>query len=168
MPITISKLPNRLTQTAKNWADKQKEQLAQVDLKEKFDQALKIWQSSKTRQHAENLLSEQGKLEHFLHSTERKLSRMPFGGDKFATIPGLISMVRSYIRRDYSKLPKGTILAIIGALIYFFSPIDALPDFILGAGLLDDAFVLNACLKLIKTDVDDFRSWQASQWKAEE
>ncbi|HEL1749236.1 DUF1232 domain-containing protein [Streptococcus suis] len=168
MPITISKLPNRLTQTAKNWADKQKEQLAQVDLKEKFDQALKIWQSSKTRFHAENLLSEQGKLEHFLHSTERKLSRMPFGGDKFAAIPGLISMVRSYIRRDYSKFPKGTILAIIGALIYFFSPIDALPDFILGAGLLDDAFVLNACLKLIKTDVDAFRSWQASQWKAEE
>nr|WP_245169653.1 DUF1232 domain-containing protein [Streptococcus suis] len=77
-------------------------------------------------------------------------------------------MVRSYIRRDYNKLPKGTILAIIGALIYFFSPIDALPDFILGAGLLDDAFVLNACLKLIKTDVDDFRSWQASQRKAEE
>ncbi len=35
------------------------------ELEEKFDQALKIWQSFKTRQHAENLLSEQGKLEHF-------------------------------------------------------------------------------------------------------
>lgn len=137
-------------------------------LEEKFDQALKVWKSSKTRQHAENLLSEQGKLEQFLHGTERKLSRMPFGGDKFAAIPGLISMVRSYIRRDYTKLPKGTILAIIGALIYFFSPIDALPDFILGAGLLDDAFVLNACLKLIKSDVDDFRSWQVSHTKLED
>ncbi|WP_029187862.1 YkvA family protein [Streptococcus suis] len=168
MPITIPKLPNRLTQTAKNWADKQKEQLAQLDLKEKFDQALETWKSSKTRERAEALLSDQGKLEHFLQDIEKKLARLPFGGDKFSAIPGLISMVRSYIRRDYSKLPKGTILAIIGALIYFFSPIDALPDFILGAGLLDDAFVLNACLKLIKTDVDDFRSWQASQWKAEE
>ncbi|HEP1803806.1 TPA: DUF1232 domain-containing protein [Streptococcus suis] len=168
MPITIPKLPNRLTQTAKNWADKQKEQLAQLDLKEKFDQALETWKSSKTRERAEALLSDQGKLEHFLHSTERKLSRMPFGGDKFAAIPGLISMVRSYIRRDYNKLPKGTILAIIGALIYFFSPIDALPDFILGAGLLDDAFVLGACLKLIKSDLSDFRDWQANQHKLEE
>ncbi|HFI2659816.1 DUF1232 domain-containing protein [Streptococcus suis] len=168
MPITIPKLPNRLTQTAKNWADKQKEQLAQLDLKEKFDQALETWKSSKTRERAEALLSDQGKLEHFLHSTERKLSRMPFGGDKFAAIPGLISMVRSYIRRDYSKLPKGTILAIIGALIYFFSPIDALPDFLLGAGLLDDAFVLGACLKLIKSDLSDFRDWQANQHKLEE
>ncbi|HEL1973253.1 YkvA family protein [Streptococcus suis] len=168
MPLTIPKLPNRLTQTAKNWADKQKEQLAQLDLKEKFDQALETWKSSKTRERAEALLSDQGKLEHFLHSTERKLSRMPFGGDKFAAIPGLISMVRSYIRRDYNKLPKGTILAIIGALIYFFSPIDALPDFILGAGLLDDAFVLGACLKLIKSDLSDFRDWQANQHKLEE
>ncbi|HFR3264672.1 TPA: YkvA family protein [Streptococcus suis] len=168
MPITIPKLPNRLTQTAKNWADKQKEQLAQLDLKEKFDQALETWKSSKTRERAEALLSDQGKLEHFLQDIEKKLARLPFGGDKFSAIPGLISMVRSYIRRDYSKLPKGTILAIIGALIYFFSPIDALPDFILGAGLLDDAFVLNACLKLIKTDVDDFRNWQASQRKLEE
>ncbi|WP_373713853.1 YkvA family protein [Streptococcus sp.] len=53
-------------------------------------------------------------------------------------------------------------------MIYFFSPIDALPDFILGAGLLDDAFVLNACLKLIKSDVDDFRSWQVSHTKLED
>ncbi|WP_105128736.1 hypothetical protein [Streptococcus suis] len=34
-------------------------------------------------------------------------------------------------------------------------------DFLFGPGLFDDAFVLNACLKLIKTDVDAFRSWQA-------
>ncbi|MFX3922599.1 DUF1232 domain-containing protein, partial [Streptococcus suis] len=67
---------------------------------ENFGQDFMICQSSKTRQNAENFLSDKLKLEHFLHSSERKLSRMPFGGDKFAAIPGLISMVRSYIRRD--------------------------------------------------------------------
>ncbi|MGU7876420.1 YkvA family protein [Streptococcus suis] len=168
MPITIPKLPNRLTQTAKNWADKQKEQLAQLDLKEKFDQALETWKSSKTRERAEALLSDQGKLEHFLQDIEKKLARLPFGGDKFSAIPGMISMIRSYVRRDYTALPKGAILATIGALIYFFSPLDALPDFIFGPGLLDDAFVLNACLKLVKSDVDEYRNWQASQTKLEE
>ncbi|HFU4460175.1 TPA: YkvA family protein [Streptococcus suis] len=167
MPLRV-KLTDRFQKQLTEWAQKRKTFKNKQELEEKFDQALETWKSSKTRERAEALLSDQGKLEHFLHSTERKLSRMPFGGDKFAAIPGLISMVRSYIRRDYSKLPKGTILAIIGALIYFFSPVDALPDFLLGAGLLDDAFVLNACLKLIKTDVDAFRSWQESQWKAEE
>ncbi|MGQ7327786.1 YkvA family protein [Streptococcus suis] len=167
MPLRV-KLIDRFQKRLSEWARKRKPFKNKQELEEKFDQALETWKSSKTRERAEALLSDQGKLEHFLQDIEKKLARLPFGGDKFSAIPGLISMVRSYIRRDYSKLPKGTILAIIGALIYFFSPIDALPDFILGAGLLDDAFVLNACLKLIKTDVDDFRNWQASQRKLEE
>ncbi|ASW52264.2 TPA: DUF1232 domain-containing protein [Streptococcus suis] len=167
MPLRV-KLTDRFQKRLSEWARKRKPFKNKQELEEKFDQALETWKSSKTRERAEALLSDQGKLEHFLQDIEKKLARLPFGGDKFSAIPGLISMVRSYIRRDYSKLPKGTILAIIGALIYFFSPIDALPDFILGAGLLDDAFVLNACLKLIKTDVDDFRNWQASQRKLEE
>lgn len=167
MPLRV-KLTDRFQKRLSEWARKRKPFKNKQELEEKFDQALETWKSSKTRERAEALLSDQGKLEHFLQDIEKKLARLPFGGDKFSAIPGMISMVRSYIRRDYSKLPKGTILAIIGALIYFFSPIDALPDFILGAGLLDDAFVLNACLKLVKSDVDDFRNWQASQWKVEE
>lgn len=80
---------------------------------------------------------------------------MPFGGDKFVAIPSMISMIRSYVRRDYTVLPKGAILATIGALIYFFSPLDA-------------AFVLNACLKLVKSDVDEYRNWQTNQQKLED
>ncbi|HEL1944480.1 TPA: DUF1232 domain-containing protein [Streptococcus suis] len=167
MPLRV-KLTDRFQKRLSEWARKRKPFKNKQELEEKFDQALETWKSSNTRERAEALLSDQGKLEHFLQDIEKKLARLPFGGDKFSAIPGLISMVRSYIRRDYNKLPKGTILAIIGALIYFFSPIDALPDFILGAGLLDDSFVLNACLKLVKSDVDDFRNWQASQRKAEE
>ncbi|HEL1978920.1 TPA: DUF1232 domain-containing protein [Streptococcus suis] len=167
MPLRV-KLTDRFQKQLTEWARKRKPFKNKQELEEKFDQALETWKSSKTRERAEALLSDQGKLEHFLQDIEKKLARLPFGGDKFSAIPGMISMVRSYIRRDYSKLPKGTLLAIIGALIYFFSPIDALPDFILGAGLLDDAFVLNACLKLVKSDVDDFRNWQASQHKLEE
>ncbi|WP_099810437.1 YkvA family protein [Streptococcus suis] len=167
MPLRV-KLTDRFQKQLTEWARKRKPFKNKQELEEKFDQALESWKSSKTRERAEVLLSDQGKLEHFLQDIEKKLARLPFGGDKFAAIPGLISMVRSYIRRDYNKLPKGTILAIIGALIYFFSPIDALPDFILGAGLLDDAFVLGTCLKLIKSDLSDFRDWQASQHKLEE
>ncbi|HEL1616873.1 TPA: DUF1232 domain-containing protein [Streptococcus suis] len=168
MPITIPKLPNRLTQTAENWADKQKEQLAQLDLKEKFDLALQSWKSKKTETEAAQLLADSDKMEEFLQGVELKLKKVPLAGENLAVVPGMISLIRSYIKRDYQEVPKGVLLATVGALIYFFSPVDALPDFILGAGLLDDVFVLNACLKLIKTDVDDFRNCQASQRKVEE
>ncbi|MDW8758211.1 YkvA family protein [Streptococcus suis] len=167
MPLRV-KLTDRFQKRLSDWARKRKPFNNKQELEEKFDQALETWKSSKTRERAEALLSDQGKLEHFLQDIEKKLARLPFGGDKFSAIPGMISMVRSYVKRDYTVLPKGAILATIGALIYFFSPLDALPDFLFGPGLLDDAFVLNACLKLVKSDVDDFRNWQASQWKVEE
>ncbi|HEL2729870.1 TPA: DUF1232 domain-containing protein [Streptococcus suis] len=167
MPLRV-KLTDRFQKSFSEWARKRKPFKNKQELEEKFDQALETWKSSKTRERAEALLSDQGKLEHFLQNIEKKLARLPFGGDKFSAIPGMISMVRSYVKREYTTLPKGAILATIGALIYFFSPLDALPDFLFGPGLLDDAFVLNACLKLVKSDVDDFRNWQASQRKVEE
>ncbi|MCK4025451.1 YkvA family protein [Streptococcus iners] len=167
MPQRV-KLTDRFQKRLSEWAQKRKPFKNKQELEDKFDQALETWKSSKTRERAEALLSDQGKLEHFLQDTEKKLARLPFGGDKFSAIPGMISMVRSYVKREYTTLPKGAILATIGALIYFFSPLDALPDFLFGPGLLDDAFVLNACLKLVKSDVDDFRNWQASQRKVEE
>ncbi|NQJ21204.1 DUF1232 domain-containing protein [Streptococcus suis] len=167
MPLRV-KLTDRFQKRLSEWARKRKPFKNKQELEEKFDQALETWKSSKTRERAEALLSDQGKLEHFLQDIEKKLARLPFGGDKFSAIPGMISMVRSYVKREYTTLPKGAILATIGALIYFFSPLDALPDFLFGPGLLDDAFVLNACLKLVRSDVDDFRNWQASQRKVEE
>lgn len=168
MPIPIPKLPNRLTQTAKNWTDKQKKQLAQVDLKEKFSLALQSWKSKKTEAEAAQLLADSDRMEEFLQGVELKLKQVPFAGENLAVVPGMISLIRSYIRRDYREIPKGSLLAMVGALLYFFSPIDALPDFLLGAGLLDDAVVLSACLKLIKSDLTDFRDWQASQHKLED
>lgn len=167
MPLRV-KLTDRFQKRLSEWARKRKPFKNKQELEEKFDQALETWKSSKTRERAEALLSDQGKLEHFLQDIEKKLARLPFGGDKFSAIPGMISMVRSYVKREYTTLPKGAILATIGALIYFFSPLDALPDFLFGPGLLDDAFVLNACLKLVKSDVDEYRIWQASQRKMEE
>ncbi|WP_171943935.1 YkvA family protein [Streptococcus suis] len=167
MPLRV-KITDRFQKRLSEWARKRKPFKNKQELEDKFDQALETWKSSKTRERAEVLLSDQGKLEHFLQDIEKKLARLPFGGDKFSAIPGMISMIRSYVRRDYTALPKGAILATIGALIYFFSPLDALPDFLFGPGLLDDAFVLNACLKLVKSDVDEYRNWQASQQEQEE
>lgn len=162
MPVRI-KVTDRIQEQLKKWSHEGKLFKSRKDLEEQFDKALADWESSDTRKQAEELLSDQGRLEHFLQNIEQKLARLPFGGDKFSAIPGMISMIRSYANREYTQLPKGAILAAIGALIYFFSPIDALPDFILGPGLLDDAFVITACLKLIKMDVSKFRKWQAER-----
>ena len=80
---------------------------------------------------------------------------------KFAqTMKLLFSVVKDYMNGSYRQMPWGTIAAIVGALLYVFSPIDLIPDFIPVAGLLDDAAVLAACLKFIGKDLSKYQAWK--------
>ena len=54
-------------------------------------------------------------------------------------VPVMISLIKSYIEKEYTEIPLGTIIAVISALIYVVSPIDIIPDSIPGAGYIDGA-----------------------------
>ena len=78
----------------------------------------------------------------------------------FDDIKMMFSMVKDYASRSYTDIPFGTIAAIAGSLLYVLSPIDLIPDFIPGIGLVDDAAVVAACLRLVKIDIDKYREWK--------
>lgn len=65
--------------------------------------------------------------------------------------------------KEYTDLPIGSLLSIVSALIYFFSPIDILPDFIVGLGFTDDAAVLLFVYKLVHDDVQEYKDWLEKQ-----
>lgn len=109
---------------------------------------------------SEGLLNNRDELETLLQRVEEKLSLIPTIGKKLAIIPTLISLIRNYVRGEYTDIPVGSIISIISALIYFLSPIDFVPDFIPGAGLLDDTVVLMTCLKMVESDVYEYRQWR--------
>lgn len=75
-------------------------------------------------------------------------------------IKTMIDMVRAWVSKEYRETPIGIVAAIVGALLYVLTPIDFIPDFIAGVGLVDDAAVVRACLKLIGHDVRKFRAWK--------
>jgi uncharacterized membrane protein YkvA (DUF1232 family) len=80
---------------------------------------------------------------------------------KFAqTMKILFSMVKDYANGSYKEIPWTTIAAIVVALIYVFSPIDLIPDFIPGIGLLDDAAVMSVCLAAIAKDLVKYKKWK--------
>ena len=54
-------------------------------------------------------------------------------------------------------MPRGTVAAIVGSLLYVLSPVDLIPDMIPVVGYLDDAAVLALCLKFVKHDVDEYK-----------
>ncbi|WP_316568298.1 YkvA family protein [Neobacillus sp. YIM B06451] len=72
----------------------------------------------------------------------------------------LFELVRAWAKGDYKNVSKGTILAVIGAIIYFVSPVDIIPDFLLGFGLIDDAAVLAFTWKRLSKDLEEFSAWK--------
>lgn len=111
---------------------------------------------------AKELLKDEDKMEQFLQKLEKKLKKIPRAGEKLSKVPVLISLVRSYMKKEYTDLPKGTIIAIVSALMYFVSPVDIIPDSIPLIGYMDDAAIIATCWELVEKDVEAYQVWRAA------
>lgn len=134
-------------------------------MKKHFDKKQAMAELQSRYQKADALLKDDAKMEPFLEKLEKKLKWIPFIRQELKMIPILISMVRSYWKKDYTRVPRRTMLAIVSALIYFLSPIDVIPDWIPVLGQMDDALVVATCWKLVNKDVEDYRQWQKERKK---
>lgn len=83
-----------------------------------------------------------------------------FGIEAFSIMKDFITLCWDYVNGDYTQLPLTSFLAISGAVIYFVSPIDAIPDFIPVLGYTDDAAAVLTVYSYVKSDVEDYRAWK--------
>lgn len=72
----------------------------------------------------------------------------------------LLRMIKAYGQGEYRKIPWKTLVTGVGAILYFLNPLDLVPDFLFGIGLVDDATVLAFCLGALKGDLDAFGRWE--------
>lgn len=119
----------------------------------------------KNKAKAEKLLKDRKKMEDFLERLEKKLSLIPVAGKLLSDVPVLISLVKAYIDKEYNEIPLGSIIAVVGGLIYVLSPIDIIPDAIPVAGYLDDAAVIAGVIKLVHDDLNDYKAWREEKKK---
>ncbi len=112
--------------------------------------------------HAEEIVNSSPRLKALARRAQRKAhaptSRL---GSLRTDIPVLIRLVRAYARGDYRRLPWKSITLATVALLYFVTPFDMIPDFIVGTGFLDDAIVVAYVLKAIRDDLGRFEEWEA-------
>jgi uncharacterized membrane protein YkvA (DUF1232 family) len=132
--------------------------------KEYSDEQLKK-QLNNHSEETEKLLKDVDKMERFLERLEKKLKKIPVIGKQLSNVPMLISLVRAYIHKDYQDIPIGSIIAIVGSLLYFFSQIDLLPDSIPFLGYIDDAAVFAFVWKMVDDDVKEYKIWQEQNGK---
>ncbi|MCF6157316.1 MAG: DUF1232 domain-containing protein [wastewater metagenome] len=84
-------------------------------------------------------------------------------GQAWEYLAALIRMVQAYIRREYTQVPWESIALSITAIIYFVSPIDLIPDFLLSLAYIDDAAVIAFVIRAIRKDLEDFLRWEAER-----
>lgn len=75
----------------------------------------------------------------------------------------LFDLVTAWRKGEYRKIPTGSVLMIIATILYFVSPIDIIPDFLVGLGIFDDAAVIGFTLKQISSDLDKFKLWKETE-----
>lgn len=71
----------------------------------------------------------------------------------------MLSLLKDYMAGNYKAIPFTTIAAIAGAIVYFVSPLDVIPDFIPGLGYLDDAAVIGLALSFARDDLMKYKAW---------
>jgi uncharacterized membrane protein YkvA (DUF1232 family) len=72
----------------------------------------------------------------------------------------LARLVTAMARGTYRELPWTSLVMVVAGLMYFVNPLDMVPDFIIGAGLVDDVAVIAFVLNAIRGDLDKFRAWE--------
>ena len=94
----------------------------------------------------------------FWQKARRTLGRVPFTEDAVAAF---------YCASD-SATPLPIRATLFGALAYFVLPFDAIPDFLLGLGLTDDAAILVAAFTAARMHITDDHRARARAWLLKE
>ncbi|MCY4214295.1 MAG: YkvA family protein [Gammaproteobacteria bacterium] len=90
---------------------------------------------------------------------------------KFAAVRcelnAFISLLRAWTSGDYRAVSTSAVITVAAAVLYFLAPLDLLPDFILGMGLIDDVAVIGYVLGAVREEVAAFERWRGEQGDAD-
>ncbi|HUS19640.1 MAG TPA: DUF1232 domain-containing protein [Terriglobales bacterium] len=77
-------------------------------------------------------------------------------------VTALVRLIKAWAQGRYRSIPWRSVSLAIAALLYLLSPLDGLPDFIPGLGLLDDVFIVTWVIRAIQKELDKFKMWEAN------
>lgn len=74
-----------------------------------------------------------------------------------------VRVLRALLRDKSFKIDWTQKAQIIACLLYFISPIDLIPDVIIGVGYIDDMFVVGYGMKVLGDIVADYKKFRAAR-----
>ena len=112
---------------------------------------------------AEELLKNPPKLEAMLQQLEEKIKEVPVAGDALSRVPLMVSMIRSYITREYTEVSPKVIVTLVAAIIYLLKGKDLIPDNIPIVGYADDLAVFAAAFLIDEQELSAYSQWREEQ-----
>ena len=116
---------------------------------------------------AEQLIKDPSKLEELLRQFDAKIKELPVAGDALSRVPLMISMIRSYITREYTAVSPKVIVTLVAAIIYLLKGKDLIPDDIPVVGYADDIAVFAAAFLIDEPELSAYAQWRAENGKTE-
>ncbi len=111
---------------------------------------------------AQDMLRDPIKIDDLLIRLEEALKQIPVAGDTLADIPLLISLIKSYITKEYTEVSPKVIITAVSAFLYIVKKKDLIPDSIPLAGQIDDLAVLKFALSFVKPELDAYAAWRSA------
>lgn len=128
-----------------------------------MDETMETLLTEEYYKEAEDMFEDKSKMEQLFKWARKlcdRLSSIPCIGKFSNDIQLIIDMVQDYCEGNYREIPMGSILMTLASLVYFVTPLDAIPDTVLVVGWLDDAAVLKMLFGTLKNDVKRYSEWK--------
>jgi uncharacterized membrane protein YkvA (DUF1232 family) len=78
----------------------------------------------------------------------------------FQDLKLLIPLIRDYWKGIYRDVSAKSIVIFVVTLAYIISPIDLIPDYIIGLGQVDDAAILGLSLYFLEKELRRYKEWK--------
>ena len=88
-------------------------------------------------------------------------------GRRFAAFKDDLRVLRAlclaWFKGEYRQISSQALLMVVAALLYFIAPLDAIPDWLVGVGFVDDLAVLAWVMRTWQGELEAFKVWRAKQ-----
>ncbi|MDO5715443.1 MAG: DUF1232 domain-containing protein [Tissierellia bacterium] len=109
---------------------------------------------------AKKIYVDRERFEYVIRQSMKKTNRHEIFSSIHRELTLAFFLCLDFIRGRYRQISKKHILMIIVGLLYLLNPMDLIPDFIFGIGLMDDLAVFSYILTQLKTELDNYESWR--------
>jgi uncharacterized membrane protein YkvA (DUF1232 family) len=93
----------------------------------------------------------------------RNIIRIGLLARLFQDLKLLLPLIKDYWKGTYRDVSAKSMIIFVAGLAYLLSPIDLIPDYIIGLGQIDDVAILGLSLYFLEKDLQKYKKWKDRQ-----